>query len=30
MPWEREENILPHFLFGDKLIQNYLKIDAAH
>ena len=22
MPWTREENILRHYLFGDKIIQN--------
>ena len=26
----REENILCHYLFGDKIIQNCLKIDATH
>ena len=30
MPWTGEENILRHDLFGDKIIQNCLKIDAAH
>ena len=30
MPWTREEkNILRHYLFGDKIIQNCLKIDAT-
>ncbi len=23
MPWTRQENILRHNLFGDKIIQNY-------
>ena len=23
MPWTREKNILRHYLFGDKIIQNY-------
>ena len=30
MPWTREENILRHYLFGDKIIQNCLRIDATH
>ena len=31
MPWIREgENILHHHLFGDKIIQNCLKLDATH
>ena len=30
MPWTKEENILRHPLFGDKIIQNCLKIDATH
>ena len=30
MPWKREENILSHFLLGDKIIKNCLKTDAAH
>ena len=28
MPWTREENILRHNLFGDKIIENCLKIDV--
>ena len=27
MPRTREENILHHYLFGDKIIQNCLKIN---
>ena len=30
MPWTREENILRHYLFGDKILENCLKIDATH
>ena len=30
MPWAQEENILRHYLFGDNIIQNCLKIDAIH
>ena len=30
MPKIREENILCHNLFGDKIIENCLKIDATH
>ena len=30
MPWTREENILRHNLFEDKIIQNSIKIDATH
>ena len=30
MHWTGEENILRHFIFGDKIIQNCLKIDATH
>ena len=30
MPWSREENILLHYVFGDKIIQNCLKIDATY
>ena len=30
MFWTREENILPHYLFGDKIIENCLKIDATY
>ena len=30
MPSISEENILRHYLFGDKIIQNYLKIDATY
>ena len=30
MPWTKEENILWQYLFGDKTIQNCLKIDASH
>ena len=30
MPKIRKENILRHYLFGDKIIQNCLKIDAIH
>ena len=30
MPWTREENILHHHLFEDKVIQNCLKIDVTH
>ena len=31
MPWTREEKIfLHHYLFGDKIVQNCLKIDATH
>ena len=26
----REKNILGHYLFGDKIIQNCLKIDAPY
>ena len=26
----RGKNILPHYLFGDKIIQNCLKIDTTH
>ena len=29
MPWTREDNIFCHYLFGDKIIQNWLKIDAT-
>ena len=29
MLWTREENILPHYLFGDKIIENTLNIDAT-
>ena len=27
---KRGKNILPLYLFGDKIIQNRLKIDAIH
>ena len=27
---KRGKNILLHYVFGDKIIQNYLKIDAIH
>ena len=27
---QERKNILRHFLFGDKIIQNCLKIDATH
>ena len=27
MPWICEEHILRHYIFGDKIIQNCLKID---
>ena len=31
MPWTREENtILRHNLFGEKIIENCLKIGANH
>ena len=30
MPWTREEKFLSHNLFGDKIIQNCLKIDASY
>ena len=30
MPWTREENFFPHYLFGDKIIPNFLKIDTLH
>ena len=30
MSWTREENILCHNLFSDKIIQNCLQIDATH
>ena len=30
MPWTREKDILRHYLFGDKIIQNCLKIDANY
>ena len=30
MPWTREENILLHNLFEDKIIQNNLKIDTTY
>ena len=30
MPRSREETFLPHYLFGNKIIQNCLKIDTAH
>ena len=30
MSWTREENILSHKLFGDKIIQNCIKTDATH
>ena len=30
MPWTKGKNILRHYLFGNKIIQNYLKIDATH
>ena len=29
MPWTREENIFRHYLFGDKIIQNYPKLFAS-
>ena len=29
MLWTRDENILRHYLFGDKIIENCLKIDAT-
>ena len=28
--WKREENILCHYLSVDKIIQNFLKIDATN
>ena len=31
MPWRKElKNILRHYLFGDKNIQNCFKIDVTH
>ena len=31
MPWIREEkNILRHYLFGQRIVQNCLKIDATY
>ena len=30
MPWTKEENILHNYLFGHKIIEKCLKIDAAH
>ena len=30
MSWTREENILRHYLFGDRIIQDCLKIDATY
>ena len=30
MPWIRGGNSLRHYLFGDKIIQNCLKIDTTH
>ena len=31
MPWtKKEKNILHHYLFGDKIIQNCFKKDAAY
>ena len=27
---KKGENILRHYLFGDKIIKNCLKIDATH
>ena len=30
MPWAKEENILRHFLFGDKIIENCLEINVTH
>ena len=30
MAWTREENILRQYLFGDKIIENCLKINAIH
>ena len=30
MLWIREENILRHNIFGDKIIQNCLKMDATY
>ena len=27
---KRGKNILPHYLFGDKIIQKCIKIDATH
>ena len=30
MPWTREKNILRHYLFGDKIIRECLRIDTTH
>ena len=30
MLWTREDNTLRHYLFGDKILQNCLKIDATN
>ena len=30
IPWTRKKNILRHYLFGDKILQNCLKIDETH
>ena len=30
MPWTREENILRHNLFGDRIIENCLKMDSTN
>ena len=30
MPGTREENYLCHYLFGDKISQNSLRIDTTH
>ena len=30
MPWSREENILRHYLFADKIFQNCLQLDTTH
>ena len=30
MSWTKEKNILRYDLFGNKIIQKWLKIDATH